>query len=76
LLAGTPPGTYRVQFDTFRRFRSSRRQRVAFRVTVFRTVRRSSAAGAAAGPFGPDTSGLGTSGLESGSVGQSWERIR
>jgi hypothetical protein len=71
LLAGTPPGTYRVQFDTFRRFRSSRRQRVAFRVTIFRTVRRSSAAAATASAFG-----LATSGLDSGSAGQSWDRIR
>ncbi|MGI8659660.1 MAG: hypothetical protein ACR2LH_01255 [Thermoleophilaceae bacterium] len=76
LFAGAPLGTYRLQFDTFRRYRSSRRQRFVFKVRVFRTVRRSSAAAAAAGAFGLGTSGLGTSGLESGSVGQSWERIR
>lgn len=76
LLAGTPPGTYRVQFDTTRRYNPRLRQRVTFRVRVFRTVRRSSAAAAATGAFGLGTSGLGTSGLESGSAGQSWERIR
>jgi hypothetical protein len=70
LLAGTPPGTYRVQFDTGRRYNPRLRQRVTFRVRVFRTVRRSSAAAATASAFG-----LGTSGLKSGSAGQSWERI-
>jgi hypothetical protein len=76
LLAGTRPGTYRVQFDTSRRYKPELVQRVTFSVRVFRTVRRSSAAAAAAGGFGLDASGLATSGLESGSAGQSWERIR
>ena len=40
---GARPGVYRVQFDTFKRFKSKRAQRVAFRVTIFRTFRRSSA---------------------------------
>jgi len=42
------PGLYRVHFDTYRRFKSKRAQRVTFRVTIFRTVRRSSASGASA----------------------------
>jgi len=37
------PGLYRVHFDTYKRFKSKRAQRVTFRVTIFRTVRRSSA---------------------------------
>jgi hypothetical protein len=35
---GTPPGKYRVQFDTFRRFKSSRSIETEFIVTVFRTA--------------------------------------
>ncbi len=42
-------GTYRVQFDTKRRYSSRTVQRVRFRVRVFRTVRRSSSSSAAAG---------------------------
>ena len=42
------PGLYRVHFDTYKRFKSKRAQRVTFRVTIFRTVRRSSASGASA----------------------------
>ena len=76
LLAGTRPGTYRVQFDTTRRYNPKLVQRVTFSVRVFRVVRRSSAATAATSAFGLGTSGLGTSGLEAGSAGQSWERIR
>ena len=41
-------GTYRVQFDTRRRYSSSTVQRVRFRVRVFRTVRSAGAASAAA----------------------------
>ena len=33
---GTPPGRYRVQFDTFRRFKSKRSIETEFVVTVFR----------------------------------------
>jgi len=40
------PGKYKVHFDTYRRFKRTRRQRVTFRVTIFRTFRSSSAAGA------------------------------
>ncbi|MEK6229984.1 MAG: hypothetical protein AABM31_11765 [Actinomycetota bacterium] len=40
------PGVYRVQFDTFKGFKSKRAQRVAFRITIFRTFRRASASGA------------------------------
>ena len=43
---GASPGVYRVQFDTFKRVRAQRAQRVIFRVTIFRTFRRSSASGA------------------------------
>lgn len=43
---GVRPGTYKVHFDTYRRFRKTRRQRLTFDVTIFRTVRRSSASGA------------------------------
>ena len=45
---GAGPGLYRVQFDTYRKFGSKRAQRVNFRVTIFRTVRRSSTSGASA----------------------------
>lgn len=69
---GTRPGTYRVQFDVFRRYNANRRQRVVFRLRVFRrVVRRSQAASAAgAGVFG-----RGGAGFEAGSLGTSWERI-
>ncbi len=40
-------GTYRVQFDTKRKYSSKTRQRVRFRVRVYRTVRRAGAASAA-----------------------------
>jgi hypothetical protein len=35
---GTPPGRYRVQFDTFRRFQPKRTIETEFIVTVFRTA--------------------------------------
>jgi hypothetical protein len=35
---GTAPGRYRVQFDTFRRFKSKREIETEFVVTVFRTA--------------------------------------
>jgi hypothetical protein len=35
---GTPPGKYRVQFDTFRRYKSKREIETEFIVTVFRTA--------------------------------------
>lgn len=73
ILRGARPGTYRLQFDTFRRYRSDRRQRVVFRVQVVRRVVRRSqvatAAGAAA--FGLETAGLGSS-----TTSASWERVR
>jgi hypothetical protein len=34
----TPPGKYRVQFDTFRRYKASRSVKTVFVVTVFRTA--------------------------------------
>lgn len=40
------PGVYRVQFDTFKKYKRTRVQRVVFRVTIFRTFRRASASGA------------------------------
>lgn len=40
------PGVYRVQFDTFKRFKSKRAQRVPFRVTISRIFRRASTSGA------------------------------
>ena len=39
-------GVYRVQFDTFRRFKKSRRQRIFFNVTIRRVVRSSTASAA------------------------------
>jgi hypothetical protein len=42
-------GVYRVQFDTFKRFRSRRVQRLNFRLTIFTTVRGASASGASTG---------------------------
>lgn len=44
----SPVGQYRVQFDTSRRYRRSTPGRVLFKVRVFRTFRRSSAAAATA----------------------------
>lgn len=41
-------GTYRVQFDTFRRYRAKRAQRVRFQVNIRRTVSGSTAATSAA----------------------------
>jgi len=35
---GTDPGKYRVQFDTFRRFKSTRTIESEFIVTVFRSA--------------------------------------
>jgi hypothetical protein len=35
---GTAPGKYRVQFDTYRRFKSKRTVETEFIVTVFRTA--------------------------------------
>lgn len=43
-----PVGQYRVQFDTSRRYRRNTPGRVLFKVRVFRTIRRSSAAAAIA----------------------------
>ena len=40
------PGRYRVQFDTFKRLKRKRTQRVIFRVTIRRVVRRATASGA------------------------------
>ncbi|MGI8844787.1 MAG: hypothetical protein ACR2HC_01190 [Thermoleophilaceae bacterium] len=48
-------GTYKVQFDTSRKYSSTRAQRVVFRVRVYRIARRSSAASAAATTFGSGT---------------------
>lgn len=47
---GTPPGKYRVQFDTFRRYESKREVKTQFIVTVFRTA---GAAGATASGLSP-----------------------
>ena len=47
LLRGLRPGTYRVQFDVARRYKRTRRQRVLFNVSIFRTFS-SARAGAAA----------------------------
>jgi hypothetical protein len=41
----TAPGRYRVQFDTFRRYRASRRVKTVFVVTVFRTAGTARASG-------------------------------
>ena len=43
---GARPGRYRVQFDTYKRFKRTRAQRVTFRVTIRRIVRRATASGA------------------------------
>jgi hypothetical protein len=40
---GTPPGKYRVQFDTFRRYKSRRTIETEFVVTVYRTAGRARA---------------------------------
>jgi len=48
-------GTYKVQFDTSRKYSSKRIQRVVFRVRVYRIVRRSSAGSAAATGAGTGT---------------------
>lgn len=37
--AGAASGTYRVQFDAFRRYKKSREYKSLFNVTIFRTVR-------------------------------------
>ena len=42
-------GTYRLQFDTFRRYKSSRIQKVVFPLRVIRTFRSSKAASSSAG---------------------------
>jgi hypothetical protein len=42
--AGAAPGTYRVQFDTFRRYKANRAIEIEFIVTIFRTVRPSASA--------------------------------
>lgn len=55
-------GTYRVQFDTKRKYSSKTAQRVRFRVRVFRTVRRASAS----------TAGAATA----GTTGESWSQVR
>lgn len=69
---GTRPGTYRVQFDVFRRYEEKRRQRAVFRLRVFRrVVRRSQAASAA----GAGVLGRAAAGFEPGSLATSWERI-
>jgi hypothetical protein len=47
---GTAPGKYRVQFDTFRRFKSKREVETEFIVTVFRTA---GTAGASASQLSP-----------------------
>jgi hypothetical protein len=43
------PGTYRVQFDVARRYKRTRRQRMVFRVRVFRTFRPAAARATTAG---------------------------
>lgn len=43
LLRGLRPGNYRVQFDVARRYKRTRRQRVLFNVTIFRTFSAASA---------------------------------
>ena len=49
-LRGTAPGRYRVQFDTFRRFKSNRRVETEFIVTVFRTAGTARATASALSP--------------------------
>lgn len=48
----TRSGTYRVQFDTKRKYNSKTLQRVRFRVRVYRIVRRAGSASAAAATSG------------------------
>ena len=45
--AGAASGTYRVQFDAFRRYKKQRKYKSTFNVTIFRTVRPGAAASAA-----------------------------
>lgn len=52
LLRGLRPGNYRVQFDVARRYKRTRRQRVLFNVTIFRTFRFSRASAASAASSG------------------------
>jgi hypothetical protein len=47
---GTAPGKYRVQFDTFRRFKSKREIETEFIVTVFRTAGTARATGSGLSP--------------------------
>jgi hypothetical protein len=47
---GTAPGRYRVQFDTFRRYKSKREIETDFIVTVFRTAGNAGAGAAALSP--------------------------
>jgi hypothetical protein len=47
---GTAPGKYRVQFDTFRRFKSKREIESEFIVTVFRTAGTARATGSGLSP--------------------------
>ncbi len=47
---GTAPGKYRVQFDTFRRFKSKREIETEFIVTVFRTAGTAKATGSGLSP--------------------------
>ena len=47
---GTAPGKYRVQFDTFRRFKSKREIQSEFIVTVFRTAGTARATGSGLSP--------------------------
>lgn len=49
ILRGAQPGTYRLQFDAFPRYRANRRQRIVFRVRVVRQPGRSSRAATTAG---------------------------
>lgn len=49
ILQGARPGTYRLQFDAFRSYSASRRQRVVFRVRVARRPVGSGAAAAGTG---------------------------
>ena len=44
--AGAASGTYRVQFDAFKRYRKNRKYKSTFNVTIFRTVRPAAAASA------------------------------
>jgi hypothetical protein len=63
-------GTYRVQFDTTRRYKkatvANRPQAVIFRVKIFRTFRRSSASAASTASVGPSTA----------AARERWQRMR